>query len=97
MNSAFGVFFLCTIIPIFVLFIGSVRTAVPISAATFLMLMAFMLQGISLIYEGSLSIQKAAAAFYFMTGIVFWYLATAILLQESKIKILPVFPLPRVD
>lgn len=84
-------------IPIFILLLGSLRTAVPISIATMFVMLAFIFQGVNLLYNGSIHIQYASGAFFIMGGIFFWYTATAVLLQEEGVKILPVFPLPRVD
>lgn len=92
------VLWLIAMIPIFVLFLGSMRTAVPISFATLLLIIAFILQGVNLLYNGGMSgIQYASGAFFIIGGIFFWYTAVAVLLQEEGVKILPVFPLPRVD
>lgn len=84
-------------VPLFVLFLGSLRTAVPISVAILFIILAFILQGVNLLYNQNHGIQYASGAFYIIGGIFFWYTALAVLLQEEGVKILPVFPLPRVD
>lgn len=98
LNQAQGMLFLIGMIPIAVLLLGSVRTALPIAASTLLVLTAFILQGASLLTDAAHgAVQTAAGAFFIMAGILFWYTCLAVLLQEEGIKILPVFPLPRVD
>ncbi|PWN26036.1 hypothetical protein BDZ90DRAFT_254705 [Jaminaea rosea] len=96
LQQAQGMLFLIAMIPIFVLLVGSVRTSIPISATTLFMVLAFILQGANLLQGGEKAIQYAAGAFFWIAGIICWYISLSVLLQEEKIGILPVFPLPRV-
>lgn len=97
MRQAEGMLFLIAMIPIFILLLGSVRTSIPISITTLFIVLAFILQGAQLLGGGEVHVQYAAGAFMFMAGIICWYITLSVLLQEENIKVLPVFPLPRVD
>lgn len=96
LQQAEGMLFMIAMIPIFILFVGSVRTSIPISVTTLFLVLAFILQGANLLRGGEKSIQYASGAFFFITGIISWYISLSTLLQEEKIRVLPVFPLPRV-
>lgn len=96
LQQAEGMLFLIAMIPIFILLVGSVRTSIPISVTTLFIVLAFILQGANLLRGGEKSIQYASGAFFFISGIIAWYISLSTLLQEEKIRILPVFPLPRV-
>ncbi|CAO1625542.1 unnamed protein product [Sympodiomycopsis kandeliae] len=97
LNQADGVLWLVAMVPLVILFLGSLRTAIPISIAMLFVVLAFILQGVNLLYNGSIHIQYAAGALFIMGGVFSWYVALSVLLLEEGVKILPVFPLPRVD
>ncbi|CAO1634635.1 unnamed protein product [Parajaminaea phylloscopi] len=97
LQQAEGMLFLIAMIPIFILLLGSVRTSVPIAATTLMLVLAFILQGANLLRGGSLHIQYAAGAFFFISGILSWYICLSVLLLEEQINWLPAFPLPRIE
>jgi succinate-acetate transporter protein len=97
LNKALGILFLCAMIPIFLLFLASFKTAVPISFAAICIVVALILQGTAYLHSPMVTLTKACGALFIVIGIVLWYSATAVLLQEEGVKILPIGPLPRLD
>ncbi|UZJ55398.1 hypothetical protein CBS101457_004718 [Exobasidium rhododendri] len=97
LNKALGIIFLCAMIPIFLVFLASFKTAIPTSFSALLIVLALILQGSAYLNYPMVSVSKAAGALAIVVGILLMYSALAVLLQEEGIKFLPVGPLPRVE
>jgi succinate-acetate transporter protein len=96
--KALGIFFFCAMIPVFIIFLASFKTAIPVSFAAFCIVVAFILQGsYYLKFPSEAHLMTGAGALAIMVGVTLWYAALSVLLAEEGIKILPVLPLPRMD
>lgn len=95
--KAVGILFFGAMIPVFLLFLASLRTAVPVAFSAFLIVIAAIIQGAVYLNYPMVSAQKAAGALFIIVGISLWYSALAVILNEEGIRILPVFPLPRLE
>lgn len=96
--KAAGMVFFVSLIPIFLIFVASLRTSAPVSGAALLIVVALGTLGGGYI-DGSPehAILKASGAFFIIVGILLFYAATSTMLAEEGLKILPVFPLPRLE
>lgn len=96
--TALGVTFMVSMIPVLLLFISALRTAIPVAAAALFIVLSFILQGASYLKgQEIVSITKAPGAFNIMVAVLLWYSAVAVMLEEEGVKFLPVFSLPRND
>jgi hypothetical protein len=95
--QATGILLFGAMIPVFGLFLTSFRTAIPVASSALLIVIAAIIQGAVYLNYPMMAAQKAAGALSIIVGISLWYSALSVLLTEEGIKILPVFPLPRVD
>lgn len=96
-KAAAMVFFI-SLIPIFLIFIASLRTSAPVAGAALLIVIALGCLGGGYI-DGApqQTILKTSGAFFIMVGIALFYAATSVMLAEEGLKVLPVFPLPRIE
>ncbi|EST07377.1 yaaH [Kalmanozyma brasiliensis GHG001] len=96
-KAAAMVYFI-SLIPIFLIFLASMRTSGPTSGAALMIVIALGCLGGGYIKgEANQTILKAAGAFFIATGVSLFYAATSVMLAEEGLKILPVFPLPRIE
>lgn len=85
-------------IPIFLIFLASLRTSVPVAQASLFIVVALILVGSGYISGvPNQTILTASGAFFMMTGILLFYAALSVMLAEEGLNVLPVFPLPRID
>ncbi|SPO30490.1 uncharacterized protein UTRI_06420 [Ustilago trichophora] len=96
-KAAAMVFFIA-LIPIFLIFLASLRTSGPIAGAALTIVAALGCLGGAYI-SGSPNevIMKASGALFIIIGVALFYAATSVMLAEEGWKILPVFPLPRIE
>lgn len=94
--KAVGIVFFVAIIPLFLILIGSFRTAAPIAAALFTIIIALIVQGSVYLNYPMQNAQIATGALFLVVGICMWYLALAVMLNEEGISLLPVLPFPRI-
>lgn len=95
--KAVGIIFFAAMIPVFLLFLASFRTAVPVAFSAFLIVIAAIIQGAVYLHYPMISAQKASGALFIIVGVSLFYSALAVLLNEEGIKLLPVLPLPRLE
>ncbi|SJX66388.1 uncharacterized protein SRS1_16710 [Sporisorium reilianum f. sp. reilianum] len=96
--KATALMFFMALIPIFIIFLASLRTSGPVAGAALLIVVALGCLGGGYI-NGSPNheVLKASGAFFIMVGVMLFYAATSVMLAEEGLKILPVFPLPRLE
>lgn len=96
-KAAAMVYFI-SLIPIFLIFVASLRTSIPVATAALFIVIALGCVGGGYIdgvpHE---AILKTSGAFFIMVGILLFYAATSVMCAEEGLKILPVFPLPRLE
>lgn len=96
--KAAGLVFFVALIPIFLIFLASLRTSAPLAGAALLIVVALGCLGGGYIGGApNLVILKTAGALFIIVGIGLFYAATSVMLAEEGLKVLPVFPLPRLD
>ncbi|PWN92782.1 hypothetical protein FA10DRAFT_235938 [Acaromyces ingoldii] len=96
LNKAVAFLFFGAMIPVFGLLLASFKTAIPLSISALLIVIALIIQGTAYL-NPMVSLTKTAGALFIIVGILLFYSATAVLLQEEGVKILPVLPLPRME
>lgn len=85
-------------IPIFIIFLASLRTSVPVANSALFIVVALILIGAGYVNGvPNEMVLKASGAFFIMTGILLWYAALSVMLAEEGVNFLPVFPLPRIE
>ncbi|PWY97945.1 hypothetical protein BCV70DRAFT_194577 [Testicularia cyperi] len=96
-KAAAMVYFI-SLIPIFLIFLASFRTSIPVANAALFIVVALALLGAGYI-QGTPkeSLLKASGAFFIIVGITLFYSALSVMLAEENFQVLPVFPLPRAD
>lgn len=94
--KAVGIIFFVAVIPIFLILVGSFRTAAPIAAALLTIVVALLIQGSVYLNYPNQQAQTATGSLFILIGICMWYLALAVMLNEEGIRLLPVFPFPRI-
>ena len=99
LSKAIGILFFIAMIPVFIIFMASLKTAVPVSFAALLIVIALIVQGAAYLdpLNPDLARTKTCGALFIIVGVVLWFSALAVILQEEGIKILPVMPLPRME
>ncbi|KAJ9475850.1 hypothetical protein PHBOTO_005936 [Pseudozyma hubeiensis] len=96
-KAAAMVFFIA-LIPIFLVFLASLRTSGPSAgAALFIVIALGCLGGGYIGGAPNVAVLKASGAFFILVGILLFYSALSVMLAEEGLKILPVFPLPRLE
>lgn len=96
--KAFAMVYFISLIPIFLIFLASFRTSGPTSGASLSIVIALALLGAGYIKGAPQeTLLKASGAFFIIVGISLFYAALSVMLAEEGLKILPVFPLPRVE
>lgn len=96
--QAAAIVYFVSLIPLFLIFVASFRTSGPVSGATLSIVIALALVGSAYVHGSpNFTLMKASGAFFIMTGITLFYTALAVMLAEEGWKVLPVFPLPRVE
>lgn len=94
--KAVGILFLAAMIPVFLVFVASLRTAVPVASGAFIIVIGLILQGVGYLHYPMENLTKAGGALFIVVGVILWYAAVAVLMQEEGVN-LPVFALPRND
>ncbi len=96
--KAVAIFFFIALIPIFLISLASLRTSVPVAGAALLIVVALgCLSGGFVDGYPNLTILKASGSFFIIVSAALFYSATSVMLAEEGLKVLPVFPLPRLD
>ncbi|SOV02132.1 uncharacterized protein UDID_08633 [Ustilago sp. UG-2017a] len=96
--KASAMVFFISLIPIFLIFLVSFRTSGPVAGAAFLIVVAFgCLGGAYIKGMEDLVIAKTSGALFIVVGVSLFYAATSVMLAEEGWKLLPVFPLPRLE
>lgn len=70
LNKALGILFLMAMIPVFVIFIASFKTAVPLSLAALLIVIALILQGAAYLKYPMIGLTKACGALFIVVGVL---------------------------
>jgi len=70
LNKALGIVFFGAMIPVFILFLASFKTAVPISFAALCIVVALILQGSAYIHYPMVNLTKACGALFIIIGVV---------------------------
>lgn len=94
--KATGIVFFAAMIPVFIIFLAALRTAVPLAGGALLIVIGIILQGSAFLQYPSPTLVKADGAINIVIGCTLWYSAVAVMLQEEGVN-LPVFALPRHD
>lgn len=96
--KASAMVFFIALIPIFLIFLASFRTSGPVAGAALLIVVALgCLGGAYVTGVPDLVIAKTSGALFIIVGIALFYAATSVMLAEEGWKVLPVFPLPRIE
>lgn len=96
--KASAMVFFISLIPIFLIFLASFRTSGPLAGAALLIVVALgCLGGAYIKGVEDLVIAKASGALFIVVGVSLFYAATSVMLAEEGWKLLPVFPLPRLE
>lgn len=96
--TAAAMVYFISLIPIFLIFLASMRTSAPVAFAALTIVIALGCLGGGYIHGAANAvILKASGAFFIATGVSLFYAALSVMLAEEGLKVLPVFPLPRVD
>lgn len=96
--KASAMVFFISLIPIFLIFLASFRTSGPVAGAALMIVIALGCLGGTYIHGApNETIAKASGAFFIATAVSLFYAALSVMLAEEGCKILPVFPLPRLD
>ncbi|PWN87209.1 hypothetical protein FA10DRAFT_198096 [Acaromyces ingoldii] len=85
--KALSLLFFCAMIPVFLVFLASFKTAMPIAGGALMIVIAVILQGTNYLHYPMLELQKGCGALFFIVGIVLWYLAVAIMNQEEGVPV----------
>ncbi len=96
LQKAVGIVFFAAMIPVFLIFLASLRTAVPVAFGSFLIVIATILSGVEGLKYPNENLAKASGALYVIIGGLLMYSAMAVLMQEEGVPV-PVFALPRND
>jgi succinate-acetate transporter protein len=70
LNKALGILFFAAMIPVFVLFLASFKTAVPISVSALLIVIALILQGSAYLSYPMFNLTKACGALFIVVGVL---------------------------
>lgn len=96
--KASAMVFFIALIPIFLIFLASLRTSGPIAGAALTIVAALgCLGGAYISGTPDFVIMKASGALFIIIGVMLFYAALSVMLAEEGLKILPVFPLPRIE
>lgn len=96
--KASSMVYFISLIPIFLIFLASLRTSGPVAGAALSIVIALgTLGGGYVTGVPNYTILKASGAFFIIVGVSLFYAATSVMLAEEGLKILPVFPLPRLE
>lgn len=97
-HKALAMVFFIGLIPVFLIFIASFRTSAPLAMALLLIVAAFGTAGGAYVHgHQHLEAMTASGALLIVVGVLFLYSAVSTMLAEAGTRILPVFPLPRID
>ena len=94
--KALGLLFFVAMIPVFLVFLASFKTAIPIAGGAMMITIALILNGVNYIEYPMVNLQKGCGALFLIVGIFLWYMAMAVMNQEEGIPV-PIFALPRHD
>lgn len=83
--------------PVFIIFLASVRTAIPVALSSLLLFLTLLLSGSYYKDYPQTTIQHATGGIAFVIGILLLISALSVMLAEEGITIIPVMPLPRLD
>ncbi|SNX87788.1 uncharacterized protein MEPE_06499 [Melanopsichium pennsylvanicum] len=94
--KAIAMTYFVSLIPIFLILLGSFRTSVPIAGAALTIVIAMAVFG-SAYVDGSANstLMKASGGLFIFVGVALFYSALSVMLAEEGVKLLPVFLLPR--
>lgn len=86
--KALSMVFFVALIPVFIVFLSALKTAVPLAGGAFLICIAIILDGVYYLQFPSQEVIKTTSgALYIIVGIILLYLATAIMNQEENIPV----------
>ncbi|PWN43946.1 hypothetical protein IE81DRAFT_321862 [Ceraceosorus guamensis] len=95
--NALAVVFICSFVPVFIIFLASFKTAAPVSSAALFIVIALIVLGVGFKEFPAINLMKTGGALFILVGVTLFYSAASVLLAEEGVKILPVLPLPRGD
>lgn len=96
LQHALGIAFFAAMIPVFLIFLASFKTSLPIANGAFLITVALILIGAQGLKYPQPTLLKAAGGINCVIGGILFYSAMAVLMQEEGVNV-PVFALPRND
>lgn len=86
--KALSLVFFVAFIPVFIVFLSALKTAIPLAGGAFLVCIAVILDGVYYLqYPSQEVIKTTSGALYIIVGIVLFYVATAVMNQEENIPV----------